>query len=175
MSVDVVAVIRAAAWLLDPWHFAVAFAALVLAVALDVVAVVVIVRRMWRAVEAALRSPRLCALTVAAVVHANTPPPSWATRARPVAADHRITLRPCAPKPIPLVQAPLAQAQAPQAAPALPAATRVLIRRVGTAPGAARVIRPAAPCPTERRIQIVADNVIAAAIEACRDDAGESR
>lgn len=170
MSVDVVAVIRAAVWLLDPWHFAAAFAVLVVALALDVVAVVVIVRRMWRTIEAALCSPQLCAVTVAAVVHANTPPPSWATRARPVAADHRITPRSCAPKPIPLVQA-----QVPQSVDTLPLASRAPICRVGTAPGAARVIRPAASCATERAIQIVAENVIAAAIEACRDDAGESR
>jgi hypothetical protein len=162
MSVDVAAVIRAAAWLLDPWHFAVVFAALV------VLAVVVIVRRMWRAIEAALCSPRLCALTVAAVVHANTPPRSWIQRARPVAADHRIALRPCTPKPIPVVQNP----QTPDT---LPLVSRAATRRVGTAPGAARVIRPAAWCPTERAIRIVADNVIAAAIEACRDDAGETR
>jgi hypothetical protein len=170
MSVDPLAVAQLVAWLLVPWHFALVCALVVVAVVLDVVAVVLISRQVACAVRT--RLPALGAVTVTVALRASTPPASWIQRARPVAADYRLTLPAGQPRPIPVAWAAPVRREAP-AAVAAPAPPTAAPLPPPPSPVAARVIRPVRPIPVEDEpFGTIATLVIADAIDACRRHAG---
>jgi hypothetical protein len=176
MNVDFVAAARLVSWPLAPWHFALLCAVIVVALGLDVVAVVLISRRITRA--ARMRSHALGAVAIALTMRTGVPPASWIQRARPVTAAYRLTLAARGPGPIPVARTPPVRreppvpvtAPVPAGAPAShPASPSAPVR----APLATRVIRSTQPIRVEQAdFARSANALISDAIGECRKSAG---